>query len=234
MNGSSKVQDLWAHPIRAVAFDMDGLLVNTEELYTHVGSSILARRGKQFSDELKNAMTGLPGPHAFSIMIEREKLSDTIEVLEAESQAIFHDILPKKLRLLSGVEPLLDRLDQLGLPKCVATSSSPQFAQTVLSAVKIIHRFQFIITTDDVDRGKPHPDIYLAAARRMSVEPQQMAVLDDSHHGCRAGINSGACTIAVPGPHSTSHDFTGVCLVAESLLDPAIYGLLVPMNRPPS
>lgn len=216
----------WDYPLRGVAFDMDGLLVNTEELYTQVGSSILQRRGKKFSKELKNAMTGLPGPQAFSLMIEWENLTDAIETLEAESRAVFAEILPTQLRLLDGVTSLLNRLDDLNMPRCIATSSTREFANKVLSKVQIIERFDFIITAKDVGRGKPNPDIYWAAAERMNVRPEQMMVLEDSHHGCRAGVQSGACTIAVPGPHSQDHDFTGVHLRAQSLEDPAINHLL--------
>jgi len=228
----SSVLSQWRHPLRGVAFDMDGLLVNTEELYTQVGSSILQRRGKKFSKELKNAMTGLPGPQAFALMIEWESLTDAIETLELESRALFAEILPTQLRLLDGVESLLGRLDRLKMPRCIATSSSPEFARKVLSQVQIIDRFDFIITSHDVERGKPNPDIYWAAAERMRLRPEQMIVLEDSHHGCRAGVQSGACTIAVPGPHSQDHDFTGVHLRAESLKDPAIERLLVEPKEP--
>lgn len=226
MNGTETELRAWRHPIRAVAFDMDGLLVNTEELYTQVGISILSKRGKRFKQELKNAMTGLPGPKAFQLMIEWEGLSDSVEELEAESATLFAQLLPTQLELLAGVEELLLELDRRGLPRCVATSSSHAFANRVLSSVGVIDRFAFIITADDVAHGKPHPDIYLSAADRMSVKSREMLVLEDSHNGCRAGIASGACTVAVPGPHSMQHDFSGTWLRARSLCDPAIIQLI--------
>jgi pseudouridine 5'-phosphatase len=226
MNPRPLLVPAWAHTIRAVAFDMDGLLVNTEELYTQVGEILMQRRGRVFSRELKNAITGLPGPKAFAIMIEREDLSDSIEQLASESKEIFSEVLPNQLRLLSGVSELLDRLEREGRPKCVATSSTPQFSQIVLGQMGILQRFQFVITASDVAQGKPHPEIYQAAAKKMGVEPQQMMVLEDSHHGCRAGVASGACTVAVPGPHSIDHDFSGVHFRAATLLDPGIDKLL--------
>ncbi len=218
----------WAHPIQAVAFDMDGLLVNTEELYTQVGRTLLQRRGKVFTRELKNAMTGLPGPKAFTVMIEREQLTDSIEQLAAESYEIFGSILPTQLRLLPGVLELLTSLEANRRPKCVATSSTPSFSQRVLTQVGIYDRFDFVITASDVTHGKPFPDIYLAAASRMGVAPTQMMVLEDSHHGCKAGVDSGACTIAVPGPHSEDHDFTGAHYRARTLQDNGISQLLFP------
>lgn len=217
---------VWAHAIRGVAFDMDGLMVNTEELYSEVGEILLSRRGRRFSLELKAAMMGLPGPQAFAVMIEREQLSDTHTVLALESDEIFVELLPSKLQTLPGLELLLERLDSLSLPRCIATSSPHHFVRSVLDIVDLKDRFDFVVTAEDVQRGKPAPDIYLEAARRMAIEPQQMLVLEDSHHGTRAGLASGACTIAVPGVHSLEHDFSGVAFRASSLADPGIAALL--------
>jgi HAD superfamily hydrolase (TIGR01509 family) len=205
---------------------MDGLLVNTEELYTQVGHKLLSRRGREFTTELKDLMTGLPGPVAFSLMIQQEHLTDSIEQLEHESEEIFEQLLPSQLRLLPGVHELLERLDRRKMPRCVATSSSPEFAKRVLSQVSILDRFDFVVTAQDVVRGKPAPDIYWQAAKRMAVSANQMMVLEDSHNGCKAAIASGACAIAVPGDHSQTHDFTGAHYRANSLLDPQIALLL--------
>ena len=216
----------WTSPIQAVAFDMDGLLVNTEELYSEVGTALLARRNRTFTSKLKDAMTGLPGVEAFKVMIEWESLNDSIETLAKESAEIFEDILPKRLMLLPGVESLLDHLDTINMQRCVATSSSHRFAERVLSLTKLRNRFSFVITAEDVERGKPHPDIYQGAAQRLQVAEKQMLVLEDSHHGSRAGVTAGACTVAVPGPHSLHHDFDGVHLIANTLNDPRLRVLL--------
>ncbi len=221
----------WAHAIRGVAFDMDGLMVNTEELYTEVGEIILARRGRRFTMELKKAMMGLPGPQAFGVMIEREKLDDTPAQLAFESDEVFVDLLPNKLQTLPGLEFLLDRLDARQTPRCIATSSPHHFAGQVLEIIEMRERFDFVVTAEDVEHGKPAPDIYLTAAERLGIHPQHMLVLEDSHHGSRAGIRAGACTVAVPGEHSADHDFSGVCFEAESLADPQIIKLLLKASR---
>lgn len=220
----------WQHPIRAVAFDMDGLMVNTEELYTIVGETILQRRGSHFTPELKNRMMGLPGSVAWQVMIDAENLPDSIETLATESDEIFEGLLPTRLEMLPGLEELLELLEQHQIPRCVATSSSHRFAELVLTQIDVLERMAFVVTADDVAHGKPAPDIYLAAANRMSVLPENMLVLEDSHIGTRAGITSGACTIAVPGDHSHSHDFTGVAAIATSLADPLIASQV--LNKP--
>lgn len=217
---------VWSKFIRAVAFDMDGLMVNTEELYTQVGETILSRRGRTFTRELKNAIMGLPGPLAYQAIIETENLDTTPEILERESNEIFAELLPHRLRPLAGLLDLLDVLEARNTPMCVATSSSRRFAIDVLSGIDVLNRMQFIVTAEDVQHGKPAPDIYLAAAKQLQVLPDELLVLEDSHHGTRAGIASGACTIAVPGDHSLDHDFAGVFYVASSLADPFILNLL--------
>lgn len=216
----------WAHPIRAVAFDMDGLMVNTEDLYTEVGETILARRGRKFTAELKRRMMGLPGDQAFQMMIDAEQLEATVEELSQESDAVFEELLPKKLAVLPGLIELLDLLDEQSIPRCVATSSKHYFARQVLQIVELSERFNFVVTAEDVTHGKPAPDIYQEAARRMQVVTANLLVLEDSHHGSRAGIAAGACTVAVPGEHSQDHDFSGVHYRADSLKDALIVRLV--------
>lgn len=215
----------WAYELKAVAFDMDGLMVNTEELYSEVGDAVLRRRGKRFSNALKKRMMGLQPQRAFQAMIDHEGLTDTIETLAAESAELFDAMLEKELQVLPGLRELLDFLDTRSIRRCVATSSSGQFARKVLRLTELSDRFEFIMTAEDVANGKPAPDIYLEAAQRLSVEPARMLVLEDSQHGSKAGVSSGACTVAVPGDHSRDHDFSQVHFVAETLQDPRIRGL---------
>ncbi|MDX1928047.1 MAG: HAD family phosphatase [Pirellulaceae bacterium] len=215
----------WPHKIKAVAFDMDGLMVNTEELYYEVGQTILSRRGRQFTDALRRGMMGLPGPKAFELMIATENLSDSVATLTSECDEVFSSMLPHRLRPLKGLLELLESLDEQQTPRCVATSSTLRFAREVLEGISVLNRVDFIITAEHVANGKPHPDIYLGAAIKLGVQPHELLVFEDSQHGSRAGMAAGACTVAIPGDHSRHHDFSGVHFIAESLADPRIYEL---------
>ena len=218
----------WSHPIAAVAFDMDGLLLNTEELYFEVFDELMQRRGLRYTHALRRSMMGLPSPEAFEVLIREAALRDTADDLEEECDEIFSGVLPDRLATMPGVHELLQLIESLELPLCVATSSRRSFAIDSLTAVGVVERFDFVITAEEVARGKPFPDIYLEAAKRMQVPPEQMIVFEDSQHGTRAALAAGACTIAVPGDHSRDHDFTGVHRVANTLADPAIKHLLLP------
>ena len=212
--------------IRAVVFDLDGLLVNTEELYQHVGSELLRRRGRTFGPDLLDAMMGRPQQVSLRIMIDWHGLADTIETLAAETREIFAGLLDTRLETMPGAVPLLDDLSARGLPHAVATSSGPDFAADVLGRVGIRDRFAFVLTSADVVRGKPDPEIYRTAASRLDVAPDAMLVLEDSEAGCRAAVAAGAVVVAVPGGHSRRHDCSGAAFVAASLADPRVGALL--------
>jgi pseudouridine-5'-monophosphatase len=204
---------------------MDGLMFNTEDLYDRVGEILLQRRGQRFSRELKLMMMGRPGPSAFDIMIGECNLDDSAESLQKEADQIFQDMLPAEIKTMPGLEKLLDTLDQRKIPKAVATSSHRKFAQRALGFFDLEPRFEFVLTCEDVVNGKPHPEIYLTAARRLDVLPDQMLVLEDSLFGTQAAIAAGAFTIAVPTVHSHGVDFGHVDHVATTLADPAIFKL---------
>jgi HAD superfamily hydrolase (TIGR01509 family) len=211
---------------KAVVFDLDGLMFNTEELYEHVGAELLGRRGYTFEPDLMDAMMGRPNEIALRLMIDWHALDCTVEQLAAESDACFATLLQERLDVMPGLLDLLGRLEAAALPKAIATSSGRQFATHVLGRFQLEPRFHFVLTCEDIQNGKPHPEIYLLAARRLGVEPCELLVLEDSHNGCRAAIAAGAVAVAVPSGQSHRHDFTGAALVAETLADPRLLALL--------
>jgi HAD superfamily hydrolase (TIGR01509 family) len=212
--------------MRAVVFDMDGLMFNTEDVYTAVGTELLRRRGLVFTAELKNAMMGQRPQPSFEAMICRCRLTETWEQLAAESDQLFLSLLDARLAPMPGLYELLDALERAGLPKAIATSSNRALVNACLAPFGFQKRFQFILTAEDIVHGKPHPEIYLTVARRFGVAPADMMVLEDSQNGCLAGAAAGAFTVAVPGEHSREHDFSSASLVADSLADPRVFEAL--------
>lgn len=213
-------------PLKAVVFDLDGTLLNTEEIYWDVGSELLRRRGHQATRELINQMMGRPSRIALQIMIDWHQLDATVPELQAETREIFTSLLDTRLALMPGAMELIDSAAAAGLPRAIATSSSRAFLDDALRRLDIATRFQVTLTADDVREGKPHPEIYLLTAERLGLTPPEMLVLEDSANGCKAAVAAGAFTVAVPGEHSHDHDFSGVRLTASSLRDPRIYEAL--------
>ena len=108
----------------------------------------------------------------------------------------------------------------------MATSSHRQFATEALGCFDLEARFEFLLTAEDVQNGKPAPDVYLKAAEQLGVKPAELLVLEDSEIGSRAAAAAGAFTIAVPTSHSVGGDFSHVNHVADSLNDPMIQEVL--------
>lgn len=208
---------------RAVVFDLDGLMFNTEELYVDVGTELLRRRGHEFTADLLDQMMGRPSRVALQMMIDSHRLAATVEELQVETDELFPEILRTRLAPMPGLVELLAGLERHSIPKGIATSSRRAFVKRVLSKFDYQPRFSPILTSEDITDGKPHPEIYLTAAARLGIDPSEMLVLEDSQNGCRAAVAAGAIAVAVPGAHSRRHDFTGAALVADSLADERIY-----------
>jgi HAD superfamily hydrolase (TIGR01509 family) len=213
-------------PLLAVAFDLDGLMFNTEDLYEHVGTEVLRRRGKAFTAELMNQMIGRPSPVALQLMIDYHALLDTIEQLADECAEVFHGLLNHHLAPMPGLLDLLSDLDLRNLPRGIVTSSGRRFAERVLAIAGLTDRFDFLITAEDIHVGKPDPEPYLLAAERFGMRAAQMLVLEDSANGALSGVASGAYTVAVPSGHTLGHAFPGVKFVAKSLSDRRIRSIL--------
>ena len=216
----------WPHAITAVAFDMDGLMFDTEPLYYEVGVELLGRRGHEFSMNLQQQMMGRPAPDAIRILIDRFNLTDSVDTLIAECDEIYAGKIAGGLPVMPGLFALMDLLDARRIPYAVATSSKRRFADQMLSMFDLPPRLQFILTGDDIENGKPAPDMYQKAAKQFDIAPSEMLVLEDSGNGCLAAVRSGACAVAVPGTHSEDHDFSGAHLVASSLEDERLLELL--------
>jgi HAD superfamily hydrolase (TIGR01509 family) len=215
-----------AVPLRAVVFDLDGLMFNTEELYQEVGSTVLARRGFDFPAGLLNEMMGRQSDKALQIMIDWHKLTDTVEILAAESMQVMHELLVTRLTPMPGLLDLLVALETANIPKAIATSSSRAFLDRVLEQSRLAGRFAFTIAGSEIEHGKPDPDIYLLAAEKYRTPPQEMMVLEDSQIGCQAAVAADTYAVAVPGGHSHTHHFPGVKFIAETLADERIYRAL--------
>jgi pseudouridine-5'-monophosphatase len=212
--------------LRAVVFDLDGVLANTEDLYEQACVAVLGRRGLTYDPPLRERMMGRPVADALRIMIEAHDLPDSVELLFDECREVLYGLMATELAPMPGVVELLDRIESLHLPAAVATSALPDYAEFVLTRLELKRRFQFVLTSADITLGKPDPEIYLLAADRLKLKPPQLMVLEDSANGCRAAVTAGAFTIAVPNRHTAKHDFAGAQIIAETLADPRIVALL--------
>ena len=217
-----------APAIHAVAFDMDGLMFNTEAAFNRAGRELLRRRGHELKPEALRLMMGRRAVEAFSALIAFYGLTDPPEELQEEYRVLFWAALEGKLEAMPGLFSLLDAIERRGLPMAVCTSSERAYLQDMLRRFDLWDRFAVTLGAEDVSHGKPDPEIYLTAAERLGVAPAHLLVLEDSENGNRAAAAAGTVAVAVPHEHCAGLDYSCAFLVADTLADPRIAALLGP------
>ena len=212
--------------IRAVCFDLDGLMFNTEHIFYESAGVLLERRGLSMSREVMNAMLGRRPLESMQVLIEYWDLNVGPVELLAESQLIFQTLLESRLEPMPGLFDLLHLIEANGLPKGVATSSPRDHLAGIFERFDLSRRFPLQLTAESVTLGKPHPEIYLKAAAHWGIPAAEMLILEATQTGTCAGAAAGAFVVSIPHDHTADHDFSQASYVATSLSDPYIRQLV--------
>lgn len=203
---------------RAVAFDLDGILIDTEPIFAEAVRRFLEPRGIPFDPAFMPTMMGTPAAQVLPRFRDHFRLKESVEQIAQECKEHFMSVLGDRAGpLMPGVTQLLDELKQRQVPCCIATSSGREFVRRVFGPHGLLDRFQFVLTCEDVARGKPFPDVYELAASRFGIVPPQMLVFEDSPNGVRAAKAAGAACIVVPHSHTPRHLIEGADLIVPSL-----------------
>lgn len=185
--------------VRAVIFDMDGLLLDSERLAYAIGRDVSRDMGIPWRHEVALQMIGLNSREHERLLKGAYGEDYPVDAHHAEFGRRYEAaIAAGEIPLKPGVGELLDALDRLGLPRAVATSTRRSRALPKLAAVGVLARFDGVVGGDEVSRGKPAPDIFIAAARLLGVAPQACVVLEDSNPGVRGALACGAQALMVP------------------------------------
>jgi len=183
----------------AVLFDMDGLLLDSERIALAIMAECAAGIGLDWAPQVGMRMIGRNVADANRVLREHYGDDARLELLPAAFRARYdRHIAEEPIPLKPGVTALLDLLERHRIPRAVATSTQRERASRKLARNGLLHRFDALIGGDDVDRGKPAPDIYFAAAHAIGVEPAHCLVLEDSSTGARAGLAAGMTVVMVP------------------------------------
>lgn len=185
----------------AVLFDMDGLLVDSEPIWTHVTDAFCQRRGQRYTaaDEAACLGSGIGITMDYLSRTYGWPLDREAQVTEVLDELVLH--LPTAPEI-PGASALLDALAAARIPIALGSSSARRVVDAALGARGWLPRFATTVSGSDVSHLKPHPEIYLTCASRLGVAPERCAVLEDSPVGCRAARAAGAHVIAVPAlPH---------------------------------
>ena len=185
-------------PVEAVLFDMDGLLIDTEAVYIAAMQAAARVLGRDMPMDFCHSMVGVPG-HECNLMIEDFfGAGFSIAEFRQHFSVEIRQLLDSGIPLKPGVIELLDFLASRALPLAVATSAGRVTAESHLGKAGLLDRFKALATRDDVEGAKPHPDVYLEAARRLGVAPERCIAFEDSNVGLTAAHAAGTMAFMVP------------------------------------
>ncbi|MCI1589984.1 HAD family hydrolase [Heyndrickxia oleronia] len=187
------------NPIQLVIFDMDGLLFDTERPSFLAMEEVMKKQGYQFTIENYRQMIGLSGPKSNIVLQEIYGKDFQFHRISDDYNETFKRILDSEgLAIKPGAKELLDAIEQKGLKKCIASSSSRETIQQHLIKTGLESRFDFFVSGDEVEFGKPHPDIFIEACNRANEKPDSALVLEDSLNGLKAAHGANIKCIIVP------------------------------------
>jgi HAD superfamily hydrolase (TIGR01509 family) len=184
----------------AVVFDLDGVIVDSEQVWDEVREQYTVEAGGRYSERATRDMMGMSSTEWSTYMAEELALPGSPEEINVA-------IVERMLARYGEAPPLIGgaveavRAIAARVPVAIASSSNPELIEVVLRVSGLDGVVGEVVSSQEVPRGKPAPDVYLEAARRLGVEPARCTAVEDSHNGIRSAKAAGMRVIAVPNPH---------------------------------
>lgn len=186
--------------IDAVVFDMDGVIVDSEQVWDEVRERYTRESGGTYTDSATRDMMGMSSLEWSRYMAEVLGVPGTPEEINAAVVERMLERYGENPPLIPGAVEAVRRCAERW-PLAVASSSNPELIDVVLDAAGLRDLIRVAVSSQEVARGKPAPDVYLEAARRLGVDPQRCVAVEDSQNGIRSAKSAGMRVIAVPNPH---------------------------------
>jgi HAD superfamily hydrolase (TIGR01509 family) len=212
-------------PVEAALFDMDGLLIDTEAVYIEAYGAAARAMGLEMSLALCHSMIGVPSRECEAMIQDHFGPDFRVDHFQGLFDEHAKRVLDAHVPVKPGAAEILGYLAGRSLPMAIATSSRATTVQRHLGRAGLLGHFKAIATRYDVERGKPHPDVYLEAARRLGVVPERCIAFEDSNVGLAAAHAAGTMAIMVPDIVPPTDEVRAKCLAVLPDLNAAL-GLL--------
>jgi HAD superfamily hydrolase (TIGR01509 family) len=186
--------------IDAVVFDLDGLLLDTEQVWDEVREALTRERGGRWHDRAQADMMGMSSTEWSRYMHEELDLREEPEELNRLVVERMLERYRERLPLIDGAVEAVKRIGERW-PLGLASSSNRPLIDLALELMGVADLFRATVSSEEVARGKPAPDVYLEAARQLGVQPDRAAAIEDSANGIRSAKAAGMRVVAIPNPH---------------------------------
>jgi HAD superfamily hydrolase (TIGR01509 family) len=192
------VPQTMSQPIRAVIFDLDGVIADSEPWWNQIDAKLLAEHGVTYRGEYHANVLGVSYRLAVEFYKNAFQLSAPLEELMRRRGEIATEFFANRVGLFPSAKKTLERLQQMGLQLAVATSSVSASARPFLNRHGLTPFFDVIVTGDEIEHGKPDPDIYLCTAKKLGIPGDACLVIEDALSGIAAGKAAKMRVVAIP------------------------------------
>jgi beta-phosphoglucomutase family hydrolase len=199
---------------KAVIFDMDGVIAETEHAHIVAEKQTMLKYGIKISEDELHEYTGTTAKVMFTSLIKKHRLDTTFDRIFKEKEEILFKLLEEDVQPTKGVIDLLRKLRKMKVKLAVASSSHKRMIEYVLKKLEIIDFFDSIVGAEDIDRSKPDPEIFLISAKRLNVKPEECIVVEDSKLGVEAAKKAGMKCLGYVNPSSGKQDLSKADFVA--------------------
>ena len=204
--------------MKAIIFDMDGVLVDSEIYHFQAEKLILEKIGISIVEEEIHSFVGLAMDKMWERIKNKYQLEKPVSTLVQEDTIFRVNYFKSvgKIPPIEGVEELIKAIKKQGLKTAVASSSHPDLIKTVLEASNLLQYFPVCLSGFNVKQGKPEPDIFLETAAKLNVKPENCVVIEDSYNGITAAKKAGMKCIGYQNPSSGNQDLSAADLIIKS------------------
>ncbi len=206
---------------QAVVFDHDGLLVATEEAWTRADTALFAAHGREFTIDHKHAVVGTSVAVAGPLLEDFLDLRGHADELVAERHRLVIAEAETGCEPMPGAVEILDALQEAGTPMGLVSNSIRRFVDAAMKGAGLSGRLEVLLTPDDGIPGKPGPELYLEACRRLGAQPEMSVALEDSQPGVAAAIAARMTVVGIPSVPGV--ELEGADLLADSLVAPEVW-----------
>jgi beta-phosphoglucomutase family hydrolase len=201
--------------IRAVIFDLDGVIVESEDAHIEAEREIFQKYNVKISAEELHTYTGTMAKVMFTELIAKYKLNTTFEKINIQKEEILLKLLDKDAEPTKGVLNLIQELKLEGIKLAVGSSSTRRMVDYILNKLKLTQAFNRVITAEDIEHSKPNPEIFLKAAKELKVKPSQCLVIEDSKLGVEAAKSAGMKCAGYRNPHSGDQNLSKADVIID-------------------
>lgn len=205
--------------IKAVIFDLDGLMIDSEQIQSKAFEEVIREYGRKPVAGQQGIVhkPGFGSDDNWKILKEKYNIQEEIEVLRNKRRKIYRKLLQRNIKPYPGLIQLLKQLKEISIKTAIASSSTLAHILLVIDKLNIKSLIDAIVSRDEVKRGKPDPEIFLKASKKLKIKPDECLVLEDTEVGVLAAKKANMKIFAIPNIYTRDHDFSQADSVFKSL-----------------